>query len=91
MKDPGGEAWTGGQNRSSKAVHLASTPQSNSGAVRWRVGAVGFTNSALGVWPQFGVTRELLTPNFSAQVVPPTGRHKALAIHIDHSQTAAAF
>lgn len=54
-------------------------------------GVVGFTDSTLGVWPQFGVTWELLNPNFSAQVVLPTGRHKASAIHTNHSQTPAAF
>ena len=50
-------------------VHKMHGQPANSGAVRWGVGVVGFTDSTLGVWPQFGVTWELLNPNFSAQVV----------------------
>lgn len=87
MKDPGSEAKRGAAKLSTSPLPHIPTR----GAVRWGVGVVGFTDSTLGVWPQFGITWELLNLNFSAQVVLPTRRRKALAIHTDHSQTRAAF
>lgn len=55
---------------SSKAVHLASTYQL--GGCEMGGGVVGFTDSTLGVWPQFEYPWGLLNLNFSAQVVLPT-------------------
>lgn len=65
--------------REQQSCHLASTPHTNSGGCEMGGGVVGFTDSTLGVWPQFGITWELLNLNFSAQVVLPTRRRKALA------------